>query len=100
MNPLCLAGEIWIHGANDDARVLRLVAMQSDEVTAIQGQQSAVFSGGKLQHFVIRQGLIGFAGFLNGQQVMTERAEFLDDGKGKVLVGLKPRHHSASFASI
>ena len=100
VNPRRLPGEIRVHSANDDAGVLRIFPVQANEMAAIQRKHRTGFLGCKLQHFRVRHGLVGLAGFLNGQHVVAERAEFLNGGKRKVFVGIKPRHHPASFSSI
>ena len=83
MNPARLPCKVRVNHADDDARVLRTFPMQTDKVAAIQREQRAVFRGGKFQHFVVRHGLVGLAGFLNGQNAMAERAKFINTGSGK-----------------
>ena len=96
VNTIRLAGKIRVNRANNNAGVLRTFPVQADEVTAIQRQDGAVFRSGEF----IWLGLVGFPGLLDDQHVVAERAQFLHHRQGKVLVGLEPRHQSASFSSI
>ena|ERR1051325_670774 len=95
-----LLHEIQIELAYDYARMVGLLPMEPDEVAAIQRDHCPAFTRGKSKHFLVGLGLIGLARFLNRQHVVTQRAQSLNHRQGKILVGIKPRHQSASFASI
>src|SRR5262249_6191865 len=100
VNPFRLSREIRIKGASNDARVLIALAVEANEVPSIQGEHGAIFSAGKLQHFIVGHGLLGFDGLVRGQHVVAKPTQTLDDGQREVFVGIEPRHQSASFSSI
>jgi hypothetical protein len=87
-----LAGKVDVHGAGDDAAVAGLNTVEAKEVFTVQGGQDAIFATGVAKDFVIRPSLPGAFGFQNGGDIAAESPEFLDDGQGKVFVGLEPQH--------
>ena len=53
MNPICLALEIGIDGANNDAGVCRFGLMKFDEVLAVQSQERASLGNRVREHFFV-----------------------------------------------
>ena len=100
VNPLRLPVEIRIDLADDDAGMVWLLLMKTDEVKAIECEHGSILLRGKVQYIPIGQSLVGLTSFLNGQHIVTKPAQLLDDRQWEVLVGIKPGHQSASFSSI
>src|ERR1039458_7680914 len=92
MNPLGLSVEVRVELANDDPGMCRLVQVKPDEMQTIQGQHRSLLACGKGQHFLVRQGLVSLAGFLNSQHVVAQRPQLFDDRHWEILVGIEPRH--------
>ena len=53
--------EIRVHGANDNAVVIRVEAVKMDKVLAVVGDHSAFVCSCLAEHFVIGNGVVGFA---------------------------------------
>ena len=87
-----LAQKIGIKGANDNARVLWSFTMQAYEVFSVDREDGSPMTGGKRQNFIVRYGLFSFAGFQDGQDVMSPSPQFLHDRKRKILIGIEPCH--------
>ena len=92
-----LPNEIRIKGANNDAFVIRVPVMQSDEVLAVQRNHSPVFLAGKSQYFFIGYRLFCFPGFLNRQHIMPKPAQFLDDRQREGLIRIESSHVLSRF---
>jgi hypothetical protein len=70
VNALCLPRKVYVESANDDSCVLLLLAMQADEVFAVNCQNSPSLGAGKSQYLIIGNLQISFASFLNGQNIV------------------------------
>ena len=81
--------EIWVKGAGQNPCMGFLVLMQPNKMAAIEGQEDTLFLCGKRQDIFIWQGLPGFAYLLNGENIMSKPAEFLDSLHGKIFVRSK-----------
>lgn len=93
--------EIRVNGAHDDAGVIRMVAMEPDEVLAVVGEDGALIGTGEAQHLVIRDGVVGLTGVQRSKHVVTQFAQGGDDRKREVLVGIKScGHESSALAAI
>jgi hypothetical protein len=92
MNSAGQSRKIGIVSANDNASVIGRLIVQAYKMATIQRQDNPLFISGKLQHGFIGQRLIRPSGFLNGQHIMSQPAQFFDNRQGKVFVGVKPSH--------
>jgi len=54
--------EIRIGGADEDAGMIRMVAMEADEILAVMGEDGAFVCCRKAQDFVIGDGVVRLAG--------------------------------------
>ena len=97
IDALSLSHEIRVESANNNARVSGRFSVQSDEMFAVDRQNRAVARRRKRQNFVIFDSLIGFASFENRENIMAQLAQFGDDRKGKILVGVEPCHDSSGL---
>jgi len=96
-----LARKVRVNGANDDAVVLRLLVAQSDEVSSVERQHGSPLGNREAQHYWYAYCFARAATFLHRHHVMPNKAQLLDDGERKVLVGVKRRHdHSSSLSRI
>ncbi len=92
MNPDGLRWIIGIVRANDDSRVLCILPVQANEVFAIDRQNCAILADSEPQDFIVRRPFVGASAFLNADDIVSEAPKLLDDGKGKVLVGIEAGH--------
>lgn len=61
-----------ICGANDNACVLCIRGtVQAHEMQAIEGQHRTAFASGELQHFLVRNALVGASSVQGGQHIMA-----------------------------
>jgi len=86
MNPLRLSCKIRVKRADNDAGRLRLIMVQPYKMAAINGEHSAIFRLGESQNFVIRNRLVGFAGFLDCQDIVPESPKSDNHRQRKILV--------------
>ncbi len=86
-----LPGKIRIESADDDARVMGRLPMQSDEVAAVQGEHASLFLRRKREHRVIGDLLIRPAGFRRRQHIMPMCAQRLDHRLWEILIRIEPR---------
>jgi hypothetical protein len=75
-----------------------VAGMDPDEVAAVERQDGPAMGLGEDRDILVGDALSTIACFLRRQDVMAQRAQPLDHGPGKVLVGVKP--HAASFSWI
>lgn len=61
--------------------------MQTEEMTSIQRKQNPVFRQRERQHCFVGPCVHRFARLLNGQHVMSQLTQLLDDGEREVFVG-------------
>jgi hypothetical protein len=94
-----LAGEVAVLGAGDDPGVRRAPVVEVDEVATVDREQGPTAVTRQSQHDRIWDRLLGEAGVEHGEHVVTEPAQFLDDGLGEVLVGEEAGHRQASSFS-
>lgn len=97
VNPSGLTDKVRVERTHDDAGMLRVRAMQANEVLAVESQHGAIVCTGESQHVVVRDGLPSFASFLNGQHVVPQSAEFLDDRQWEIFVCVQTRHILGRF---
>ena len=71
MNSLGLAGKVGIKRANDDSTVFCLLGMQTDEVFAVQRENSTSFGNGESEYVLIRQRLFVFPRIRRSPSVPT-----------------------------
>ena len=57
-----------------------VVAVKADEVLPVVGEDSALIGVCEAQHFVIRDGVVGFASFERGKHVMAQFAQAFQHG--------------------
>ena len=74
MDGFGLSWEIWILGADDDASVRWLQAVQANEIALVDRQDSSPYLSGEPKGFGIRDRLVGISGYLTGQHIMAKRA--------------------------
>ena len=86
MNPPGLAFEVGIAGAQHDPGVVRFRGVKAMKMPAIQRHEDSSKGRRILQHRCIRVPLIGLAILKDGQDVMSQPAQFPVDGKRNVLV--------------
>jgi hypothetical protein len=72
VDALRLAGEIRVKGANDNSTVLRHLAVESNEMPPVECEYCTLIIGSKLEHFRVRDCLVGASGFRDGQHIMAE----------------------------
>lgn len=72
--------------------------MQTEEVLAIQREQSALLLSSEGEDFLIGNALIGSPSLKRGQNIMPESAQFLDHTAREVLVGVKTGHQASRLA--
>ena len=89
MYALCLASEIDIQRANDDFGVAQLQTMQRDKVLAIDGENRAILCGGKVQNFVVGNGLLGISGFKHCKTSCPKRRNSTTTGTDKLSIWKK-----------
>ncbi len=92
MNSLRQACEIWINCAYDDATMFLLFTMQPNKMLAIEGQQHSSFNVSKCQNRFVWYRLVRLTRFLNGQYIMPQPSQLLDNGKREVLVRIQLCH--------
>jgi hypothetical protein len=93
MNASGLACKVGVERTRDDALVIRLLTMQSEEVPAIQGEYGALLGACPSQELGI--GHSGTQQALDERyHVMTMRSQLLHHRKRHVLIGQQPRHNS------
>jgi hypothetical protein len=80
MDLLSLALEICVERADNDACVLRLFVVQTNEMLAIQGQNCPLVTAGLHQNLCIGNRPFPSACILNRQHVMSQPPECLDYG--------------------
>lgn len=65
---------------------------ETPEVQAIEGQNRSPEGGGILEQLSVGIALMRFPIVEDGQHVVTQTAEFFDDEKWEVLIGIEPGH--------
>lgn len=100
VNSLGERRKIRIECGNDDAGVLRMFEMESNEVAPIQGHNRTAVAHGELQHLGVRHSSAGVTAFLHREDIVPEAPEFGDDGRRHVLVGVEARHDSRRFVRV
>lgn len=86
VDTLALRREIGIERAGYYAGMPNALIVQTDEVPAVVGQQCTIVLRGEFEDVLVGPGLIRFAGFRDGDDVMTSLTQSLDNGQGEVLV--------------
>ncbi len=74
--------------------------MKAKEIAPIAGEEDPARPVRESQNIMIRDTIIGVAGFASGKHIVTQLPEFSHRGKSKILVGIEPRHYADSFSSI
>ena len=77
-----------------------LGGMKRGEIAAIETENSAIKFNRASQNRIIRYFLVCSPVFERGQNIVSQLAQRARNGKGKVLIGVKPRHQTASFSRI
>jgi hypothetical protein len=62
--------------------------VETNEIVAIQREDSAKFLGGEGKNFIVRDLLVGAPGFVRSEDIVTEVPQLLDDAFREVLVGV------------
>jgi hypothetical protein len=92
MDPACQSETILIPGTNNDAAMRWGLKMEPNEMSAVEGQDGTSIRCCKGKHRSIRDLLLGLAGLLGCQDIMTEKAKLFDDGVIEILVGVQAGH--------
>ena len=100
MNSFRLGSEIRIESADDDPSMFGEASMKLDEIFSIQSQHSAFFACRESKNLIVRDGLLGAAGFLDRQDIMTELPQAVDREAWEVLVGVEAQAQASSFSAI
>ena len=93
-------GKVWILSANDDSRVSRVDAVQTDEVLAVESNHGASLSRCVTQYVFIGDTLIGVSSLVRCQHIVPKCPERLNRSEGKILVGIKSRNHESSPLAV
>src|SRR5688572_26390740 len=80
--------------ADDDAMMRLHGAMEPDEILAIDGDDTAIYSARKAQHSIILYRLIGLPDIVSGEDIMAEFPEIFNDLGGEIFIGIKVCHFS------
>lgn len=97
INAMCQRGDVVIHGADNDAFMAAAgVAMEAQEVEAVEGQHGALCLAGKPEDLLVWQALICPASLQGGEHVVTQLAEGEPHAAVEVLIGVKARHGRSS----
>jgi hypothetical protein len=72
--------------------MVRLLAVQSDEMPAIQRQDRTIERTGECEHVGVVKLLPGFAGLENRQDIVAKPTQPFHHGEWKVLVGVQMGH--------
>jgi hypothetical protein len=88
INLFCETHFIGIVSTSNDAGMIRIFAMQANEIATVERQYSAALSGCKGQNFGVWNALIGSTGGLNGEDVMAEFLKTAGGAVGKLFVGV------------
>jgi hypothetical protein len=86
VDALGLASDVRVFRADDDTAVVRALAVQAHEITAIERQHRTTIRSGETKHGIVRDTLIVLASFTDGQDIMAELPQSLDDTHGEVFV--------------
>lgn len=89
-----LSVRVGILGADNDARMLGLTAVQMDEVTPIESQHRSTVFPAKREHLLIADCLTRIACFQGRQNVVTQRPQRFNHLAREVLVGVQASHTS------
>jgi len=73
--------EIGVYCANDDPEMLRLLAVKTHKVFAIQRQHGTLPGYGKRKYLVIRDGKPRLTGFMRGQNIVPQGAQSFHYGQ-------------------
>ena len=88
--------EIRVHGANDDAAVIRMEAVNVDKVLAVVGDHGALVCTCVAEDFLIGNGFVGFTCVECREHVMAVSTQCYDDRERKVFVSIEPSNHASS----
>ena len=92
--------EVEIEGANHDACVVGPLAMQPDEVTAVQRDDRPAVASREREQFFVRHGAVGLAGIQDREDVVPRAAECDDSREWEVLVRIEARHELRRFVVL
>lgn len=83
---MCLRDEVSVECANDDPGMVRYAGMQVNKVLAIQCDHGTLFANGKRQDLFVRHRAERSTGVLDGQNIVPQPSELLDNREREVLV--------------
>ena len=87
-----LSDEITVHFAGNNAFVSCSLRMQANKMLAVDRYQNPALVVREGKHFLVRPGVFCLARFLDGNDIVAKAAQFFDDGKGDVFVGVQAGH--------
>jgi hypothetical protein len=96
-DPVCLAVEVQVEGAQDQAGVLRIASVEPQEVLAIQREDDAALGSSELQQFGIRPPLPAAADIIDRHHVVARPSKNMDRRKWEIFVSKEARHRSICF---
>ena len=92
MNPRGLTDKISVVRANDNTGMARLIAMEANKVLPIKRQDRSPLADRERQDFRILNRLLRLSGFKDRQHIVSQKPQFIDDGLGKILIGIQQSH--------
>src|SRR5436309_1391143 len=87
IDPSSLLDEIRIVRADDDP-VMQMVALMQPHMFPVECQDGAFEGGREFQNFLVLNCLVRFMCFERCDHVMIQFRKLLDDGQGKVFIGV------------
>jgi hypothetical protein len=88
---------IGFASADDNAKVRHRPAVQSDEMTTVEGHHGTLRREGVRQNLVVCNASITVSCLLGSENIVAKLPESLHNGKAKVFVRVKISHFSRGF---
>ena len=86
---VCLSAKIRIEGADENSGVIIVCIVKSFEIFSVDCQNRSAEFGGAFQNFVVGNFLIGSIVFKSGQNIVSETAQFNNDGECEIFISVK-----------
>jgi hypothetical protein len=96
----CPAHKIDIHGTQDEPSVGGQLAMEPEEVPAVERQDGTNVANGEQEDLPIRPGQSGLTRIANGEYVMAQAAQLVNRRLREVLVREEAGHGSGGLVFL